>query len=110
MTRQEYILHLDHLRKGVIDLMDYNMDYVRRHGKLANPTILEEDRAKKTQKMFDDLVIRLYEDGAVSERVKQDKIAAGEFEQAEISFPDTFEEAEAEEAEAETKSRKRRAR
>lgn len=104
MTRQDYIFHLEHLRQGVIDLMSYDMDYVKRHGKLANPTTLEEDRAKKTQKMFDDLVTRLYEDGAVSGRVKQDKIAAGELEQAEITFPDTFEEAEAEEP---PKSKKR---
>ena len=90
MTRQDYIFHLDHLRKGVIELMNYDADHKAHNGALAGATSHEEDRAKKTEKMFQDLAIRLYEDAAISERVKQDKIKAGDLEQAEITFPTTI--------------------
>lgn len=45
MTRQDYIAHLDHLRKGVVDLMEYDAKKKEADGDLANPTILETDRA-----------------------------------------------------------------
>ena len=78
MTRQDYIAHLDHLRKGVVDLMEYDAKKKEADGDLANPTILETDRAEKTQKMFENLVTRLYEDAGVSEKVKQEKLMNGE--------------------------------
>ena len=88
MTRQDYIFHLDHLRQAVIEIMNHDAKYRKDNGNLNAPTVLEEDRAKKTQKMFEDLVTRLYEDAAVSEKVKQEKLKNGDFEQAEIMFPD----------------------
>ena len=88
MTRRDYIAHLDHLREGVVDLMKYDAKKKEADGDLANPTILETDRAEKTQKMFENLVTRLYEDAGASEKVKQEKLMNGEPEQAEISFAD----------------------
>ena len=88
MTRQAYIFHIDHLRQAVIEIMNHDAKYRKDNGNLNAPTVLEEDRAKKTQKMFEDLVTRLYEDAAVSEKVKQEKLQNGDFEQAEIMFPD----------------------
>ena len=87
MTRQDYIFHLDTLRKGLLELMKFDADKKTTDGDISQPTVLEIDRAKKTQKMFDDLAVRLYEDGAVSERVRNEKLLKGEVEQAEISFP-----------------------
>lgn len=86
MTRQDYIYHLDDLRKGVLKVVEYDRKQRDLNGPLVGATTLEGDRAKKTQKMFDDLVIRLYEDAAVSEKVKHEKILAGDLEQAELSF------------------------
>ena len=88
MTRQDYIIHLDKLRQAVVEIIAHDRRYKELNGDINQPTALEEDRAKKTGKMFDDLVVRLYEDAAVSEKVKQEKLLKGEFEQAEISFPD----------------------
>jgi len=87
MTRQDYIFHLDTLRKGLLELIAFDAKTRKRLGSLTMPEQLEEERAKKTAKMFDDLAVRLYEDGAVSERVKQEKILNGDLEQAEITFP-----------------------
>lgn len=86
MTRQDYIYHLDALRKGLLELMQFDAKTQKRLGKLTNPEILEEDRAKKTAKMFDDLSVRLYEDGAVSERIRNEKLLNGEAEQSEMAF------------------------
>ena len=36
--------------------------------------------------MFDDLAVRLYEDGAVSERIRNEKLMNGEAEQSEMAF------------------------
>lgn len=88
MTRQDYIMHLDALRKGLLELMAFDAKTTKRLGKLTNPEVLEEDRAKKTAKMFDDLAVRLYEDGAVSERIRQEKLMRGDVEQSEITFPE----------------------
>lgn len=88
MTRQDYIYHLDTLRKGIIELLDFDARQKKKNGGLSDPTEIEDERAKKTQKMMLDLSVRLYEDGAVSERVKQDKLTKGDFEQAEITFPE----------------------
>lgn len=88
MTRQDYIYHLDALRKGLLELMQFDAKTQKRLGKLTNPEILEEDRAKKTAKMFDDLAVRLYEDGAVSERIRQEKLMRGDVDQSEITFPE----------------------
>ena len=86
MTRHDYIYHLDALRKGLLELMAFDAKTQKRLGKLTNPEILEEDRAKKTEKMLEDLAVRLYEDGAISERVKTERLLAGDSEQAEFSF------------------------
>ena len=92
MTRQDYIMHLDHLRKGVLELISFDAKQKDLNGPLVAPTTLEMDRAKKTQKMFEDLAVRLYEDAGVSEKVKGERMLAGDFEQAEITFPDIPEE------------------
>ena len=86
MTRQDYIMHLDSLRKGVLKLIDYDHKQKDLNGPLVGATTLEDDRAKKTQKMFEDLAVRLYEDAAVSEKVKIEKVEACDLEQAEITF------------------------
>ena len=103
MTRQDYIFHLDQLRQAVIEIMNHDAKYRKDNGNLNAPTVLEGDRAKKTQKMFEDLVTRLYEDAAVSEKVKQEKLQNLEFEQAEIMFPDV----PAEEPKAEKTAKKK---
>ena len=78
MTRQDYICHLDALRKGVLKVMAFDHEEKDKNGGLSKPTSLEQERAKKTQKMFDDLLVRLYEDAAVSEKVKHEKLLAGD--------------------------------
>ena len=88
MTRQDYINHLDALREGVLKLIEWHNKQFELRGNLNAPTVLEDDRSKKTQKMFDDLAVRLYEDAGVSEKVKQEKLMAGDLEQAEMSFTD----------------------
>ena len=103
MTRQDYILHIDHLRQAVIEIMNHDAKYRKDNGNLNAPTVLEGDREKKTQKMFEDLVTRLYEDAAVSEKVKQEKLKNGDFEQAEIIFHDV----PAEEPKAEKPAKKK---
>jgi hypothetical protein len=55
-------------------------------GKLTKATILEEDRNKKTIKMIEDVATRLYEDGAISQRIREEKILAGEPEQEELDL------------------------
>ena len=55
-------------------------------GKLTKATTLEEDRNKKTIKMMDELATRLYEDGAISQRIREEKIRAGEPEQEEMDL------------------------
>ena len=87
MTRQDYIMHLDMLRRGVLKLMEFDKKEKDLNGQLVGATTLEDDRAKKTQKMFEDLTVRLYEDAAVSEKVKHEKLLAGDIEQAELTFP-----------------------
>ena len=103
MTRQDYIFHLDQLRQAVIEIMNHDAKYRKDNGNLNAPTVLEGDREKKTQKMFEDLVTRLYEDAAVSEKVKQEKLKNGDFEQAEIIFHDV----PAEEPKAEKPAKKK---
>lgn len=85
MTRQDYINHLDALRRGVLKLMKFDKKEKDLNGPLVGATTLEDDRAKKTQKMFEDLTVRLYEDAAVSEKVKIEKLEAGDMEQAEMA-------------------------
>lgn len=87
MTRTQYIQHLDTLRKGVLELLDFDIRQKKENGSLADPTEIEDDRAKKTMKAMQDLAVRLYEDGAISGRVKADKAANGDFEQDELEFP-----------------------
>ena len=86
MTRQDYIMHLDGLRRGVLKLIEFDRKQKDLNGPLVGATTLEDDRAKKTQKMFEDLVVRLYEDAAVSEKVKIEKLESGDMEQAEMTF------------------------
>ena len=103
MTRQDYIFHIDQLRQAVIEIMNHDAKYRKDNGNLNAPTVLEGDREKKTQKMFEDLVTRLYEDAAVSEKVKQEKLKNGDFEQSEIIFHDV----PAEEPKAEKTAKKK---
>ncbi len=104
MTRQDYINHLDTLRRGVLKLMEFDRKQRDLNGPLVGATTLEDDRAKKTQKMFDDLTVRLYEDAAVSEKVKIEKLEAGDMEQAEMTFTDEM----AEKAAADMEKRAKR--
>lgn len=76
MTRQDYINHLDALRRGVLKLMEFDKKEKDLNCPLVGATTLEDDRAKKTQKMFEDLTVRLYEDAAVSEKVKIEKVSS----------------------------------
>lgn len=103
MTRQDYINHLDALRCGVLKLIEYDRGQKNLNGPLVGATTLEDDRAKKTQKMFDDLVVRLYEDAAVSEKVKIEKLEAGDMEQAEMTFTDDMAEKAADDMEKRAK-------
>lgn len=107
MTRQDYILHLDHLRQGVQRLIDEDRRHKELNGPLVGATMLEEDRAKKTQKMFEDLTIRLYEDAGVSEKVRTDKLMAGDLEQAEFTLPTIPDNEDGAGTEAKPKGRKK---
>ena len=107
MTRQDYIMHLDSLRQGVQDLMEKDKRYKDLNGPLVGATMLEEDRAKKTQKMFEDLTIRLYEDAGVSEKVRTDKLMSGDLEQAEFTLPPIPDNEEGAGTEAKPKGRKK---
>ena len=105
MTRQDYINHLDTLRRGVLKLMEFDRKQRDLNGPLVGATTLEDDRAKKTQKMFDDLTVRLYEDAAVSEKVKIEKLEAGDMEQAEMTFTDEMAEKASEDMEKRAKKK-----
>ena len=105
MTRHDYINHLEALRRGVLKLMEFDKKEKDLNGPLVGATTLEDDRAKKTQKMFDDLTVRLYEDAAVSEKVKIEKVEAGDLEQAEITFTAEMAERAAEELAKPTKKK-----
>lgn len=86
MTRSEYIAHLEVMRTDVMDILGNHYKVLKAKGKLAKATNLEEDREKKTIKMMEDLATRLYEDGAISQRIRDEKILAGEPEQEEMDF------------------------
>ena len=103
MTRQDYINQLDALRRGVLKLRDFDKKQRDLNGPLVGATTLEDDRAKKTQKMLEDLTVRLYEDAAVSEKVKIEKLEAGDMEQAEMTFTDEMAEKAAEDMEKRAK-------
>lgn len=103
MTRQDYINHLDTMRRGVLKLMEYDRSQKNLNGPLVGATTLEDDRAKKTQKMLEDLAVRLYEDAAVSEKVKIEKLEAGNMEQAEMTFTAEMAERAAEDMEKRAK-------
>lgn len=85
MTRTDYIAHLENLRKAVANIIAYDMAVEKAQGKPMLSSI-EEDRKKKSDKMLFDLHVRLYEDGAVSERQRREAYLKGDFEQAELTF------------------------
>lgn len=86
MTRDDYIAHLEVMRTDVIAILSNHFRVLKAKGKLTKATDLEEDRNKKTIKMLDDLATRLYEDGAISRRIRDEKILAGEPEQEEMDL------------------------
>lgn len=86
MTRTEYIAHLEVMRTDVIAILRNHYKVLESKGQLAKATTLEEDRNKKTLKMMEDLSTRLYEDGAISQRIRDEKFRAGEPEQEEMDF------------------------
>ena len=86
MTRAEYIAHLEVMRTDVLAILGNHYTVWNAKGKLTKATTLEEDRNKKTIKMMDDLATRLYEDGAISQRIQDEKIRAGEPEQEEMDL------------------------
>ena len=86
MTRTEYIAHLEVMRTDVMAILGNHYKVLNAKGTLAKATTLEENRNKKTIKMIDDLATRLYEDGAISLRIHEEKIRAGEPEQEEMDL------------------------
>lgn len=86
MTRTEYIAHLEVMRTDVMAILGNHYKVLNAKGKLTKATTLEEDRNKKTIKMMDELATRLYEDGAISQRIREEKIRAGEPEQEEMDL------------------------
>lgn len=84
MTRRDYIAHLETLRRDVCAIIAFDAAMVADNGTLTEPTPLEEERAKKTHKMMEDLAVRLYEDGAISSRVQTER--SGIPEQSEMNF------------------------
>jgi hypothetical protein len=85
MTRTDYIAHLENLRKAVANIIAYDMAVEKAQGK-AILSAIEDERRKKTSKMLFDLHVRLYEDGAVSERQRREAYINGDYEQAELTF------------------------
>ena len=86
MTRSEYIAHLEVMRTDVMAILSNHYKVLQAKGKLTKATNLEEERNKKTLKMLEDLSTRLYEDGAISQRIREEKIRAGEPEQEEMDL------------------------
>ena len=86
MTRTEYIAHLEAMRTDVMAILSNHYKVLEAKGNLAKATDLEEDRNKKTFKMLADLATRLYEDGAILQRIRDEKFRAGEPEQEEMDF------------------------
>ena len=86
MTRSEYIAHLDVMRMDLVAIISNHYKVLQAKGKLTKATNLEEERNKKTLKMLEDLSTRLYEDGAISQRIREEKILAGEPEQEEMGL------------------------
>lgn len=86
MTRTEYIAHLEVMRTDVMAILGNHYKVLNAKGNLTKATTLEEDRNKKTIKMMDELATRLYEDGAISQRIREEKIRAGEPEQEEMDL------------------------
>lgn len=86
MTRSEYIVHLDAMRMDLVAIISNHYKVLQAKGKLTRATNLEEERNKKTLKMLEDLATRLYEDGAISQRIREEKILAGEPEQEEMDL------------------------
>ena len=86
MTRTEHIAHLEVMRMDVMAILGNHYKMLEAKGKLTKATNLEEDRNKKTIKMIEDVATRLYEDGAISQRIREEKILAGEPEQEEMDL------------------------
>jgi hypothetical protein len=86
MTRSEYIAHLEVMRMDVMAILSNHYKVLKAKGKLTRATNLEEERNKKTLKTLEDLATRLYEDGAISQRIRDEKILAGEPEQEEMDL------------------------
>ena len=88
MTRTEYIAHLEVMRTDVLNILGNHYKVLKAKGKLAKATNLVEERNKKTLKTLEDLATRLYEDGAISQRIREERMRAGEPEQEEMDFAD----------------------
>lgn len=73
MTRSDYIAALTEIRKRTIDTAKAFNESV-----LTDATGMESDRWEKTGRKFADLVDRLFEDIAISEKVRADRAAVGE--------------------------------
>lgn len=85
MTRTQYITLLDELHLAAKRVAKLRNAEIQANGKpVLSP--IEEDRQKKTDKIIDDLVDRLYEDGAICRRVAQENAEAGITEQDEFEF------------------------
>lgn len=76
MTRLQYIQKLANLRETIHDAY---LDFLK--AKCEDASMIETDRRKKTGKMFEDLTMRLFEDEAISQKIKFDKWEKGEGEQ-----------------------------
>lgn len=85
MTRTQYIEVLDELHEAAKKVQKIRNTALKALGE-AVLSPLEEDRAQKTNKAIDDLATRLYEDGAVCRRVREENLAQGITEQDELDF------------------------
>lgn len=85
MTRSDYIEMVESLRHGINRLISERKGFLDEKGGLTDAKLIEINRAQKTEKMMNDLAVRLYEDGAVSERIRNETYIRGG-EQMEIDY------------------------
>lgn len=85
MTRNQYINHLDKMYAAVMEVIKLQADTQKTYGTFHTGG-LEDERAKKTEKMLLDLAQRYYEDGAVSRRIREEHLERGEAEQDELDL------------------------
>ncbi len=81
MKRRAYIEYLDMIRAELVKVAQTYSS-----GQPAAPHTLETERREKTSTMFTKLVVRLFEDAAVSEKILAENRARGVAEQDTLDF------------------------